>query len=309
MKVLDTQVDYVTKNFDNMKKLIIYSLSILTLFFSSCTNKSDSSGTDLLSFNSDSNFSGNIKILEGLKNFYADSKSSYNIGHLSIAKTNGSSDGNFTQTMSGNSFINFKGDISIFDEKNNLIPIDNERKRLQPKFSELSKLFGTSISLELHSNPSSSSGTNFRSDTSLIWKNVLYIPKSLVVTDFGDVEQKTGSLQIVSKKNGKKLTWIPDKDSRNDKGVVIQLGYRPEYEKQFPNRSNYPSKSVDKYITTEDSGSYQLSEKDLKEFPSPLNGLEITIYRGNYLSSQTKDHKIISVISYDCYRTNIRISE
>ena len=94
--------------------------------------------------------------------------------------------------------------------------------------TEIRHFYGTKLFFESVDSLNTQKNINFN------WKDSLYVPKLLVVTNL----LFTGNARKTSRKNGQIITWIPDLQKRNFNGVIIRLDHNPIYEKLMPAKKN-----------------------------------------------------------------------
>lgn len=109
--------------------------------------------------------------------------------------------------------------------------------------------------------------------------NKMYIPKLLKIY-YSDKTIKNGSI----------LKWNTDTD--NKKGIIIWLSYTPLDQGDMSIISNN-RKVITHGLTTEDDGSYTITENDLERFPKN-SVLSINIARTNYIINSDETPSLIA---------------
>ena len=282
-----------------MKQIILFVMLVL----SSTSCKKSGDNQDMYTpFSTSKNYSwaGDKKLIDQLISYYSKTRDEQKLaGNLLIQKSNGSADGTFDENTTistyiksdSNSRISFfsKGiDFLIKKESNGVFKLENSHR-------DKYQFFGETIKVQ------SNAGVTLRNDTSTTWTASLYVPRPLVVTGLN----LTG-LEEVSRNVGKTISWIPDNTPANDKGVIIRLRYDALFEKAFPNTEILPIEDMERFIVVSDNGSYQLTSQDLRDFPVPLNSLEISIFRGNY---QVFDNaNPVALCVFDFFKTYVKLN-
>ncbi len=280
-----------------MKKIIIFSFVIFCI--TACKKSGDLAQELNFPFITSKNVSwtGDKVLLNQLIGYYTKTKDEQRLaGNVFIQKSNSNPNGEFDENTFTNTYI--KGDsdsqaalyskgtaFSIEKQQNGVFKVRNSEK-------DKYKLFGETIKIE------SNSGVILRNDSASNWSASMYVPKPLIVTNFNPEEQ-------LSKSTGKQISWVPDNNPANNKGVILRLLYDPLFEKSFPNTDALPSESIERYITVADNGNYQLNADDLRNFPAPLHGFEITIFRGNFQISDT--NRPVAVCAFDYFKTYVQL--
>jgi hypothetical protein len=279
-----------------MKRNLI--IAILCLAFGSCQKNIESIDRQKdESYKTESNkyyyyYGGDLKQLSDAESFFkkqgnavSDNTTGYlsfrtNNGPTNIAKSYKSTQGNFFSTV-------FK-EIYFTNDKGLSVPlkIDKFKKFVFDDIS-LDNIFGRTITLS-SVNPS---GLNSRGEG---WTDGMYVPLPLNLSYVANNNTAT-------KSNGFTLNWV--KDVKNDKGVFINIEYEPSTEM---NPTQEQRRNIIKIISVADNGSYTLTKDDLKEFPTPLQHLAFSVYRGNYKISQF-DGKDVPIYIYDKVGFDIRL--
>ena len=280
-------------------KIFFFLNLIFFVILNACTNKVQAFKSSYLSKKNSQSFYGDKKLLKQFKDF--DFKTKYpNKPDIvfSIQKNNYSNNGDKNDESNLiNTSVLLPKNGAVFYLNKTMVSFENHTLNFSK--TEIRHFYGTKLFFESVDSSNTQKNINFN------WKDSLYVPKPLVVTNL----LFTGNARKTSRKNGQIITWIPDLQKRNFNGVIIRLDYNPIYEKLMPAKKNYPNYLIDKYIIAADIGSYQISKKDLKGFPYPLNGLGITIYRGNFLKPTTSKNKIVKIILYDSFTTSVMLTE
>lgn len=107
----------------------------------------------------------------------------------------------------------------------------------------------------------------------------LYIPKLLKIEDLNSVI-KTGSV----------LKW--NTDTKNKKGIILWLSYSPLDQADMRIISDN-RKIITHGLTTDDDGSYALTEEDLERFPNN-SVLRLNIARTNYIINDEQNPSLIA---------------
>ncbi|NJO91246.1 MAG: hypothetical protein HC831_21480 [Chloroflexia bacterium] len=77
--------------------------------------------------------------------------------------------------------------------------------------------------------------------------------------------------------------------------------------KSFSNTEGLPSTDYEKFIVVKDVGNYQLTANDLSNFSTPLNGLEITLIRGNYQLTGAGSQNV-AFCAFDSFKTHVKLN-
>lgn len=275
---------------------------LVTTTFVACQKHVDNSNDFNAPFITSTNhsWSGDKGLIQQLVDFYTKTHDDKKLlGDILIQKHNSRSDGKFDMNTTVNAYIKSDSNAVVSLSSNDgtsyiLEKYSNGNFSIRNSHEEKFKLYGKTVNVE------SKKGVTFRSDTIIDWNTSLYIPQSLVVTCFNEPD-----LQI-SKNTGKNITWIPDNNSANDKGVIIRLTYNPLYEKLFPNTGSLSNTDFERLIVVKDNGSYQLTAADLSDFQTPLNGLEITLFRGNFRVTGASNQAVAFCV-FDFFKANVKL--
>jgi hypothetical protein len=283
-----------------MKK-IKYSVLLIFTIISSCQKNSnilDSLGNQKKS--GQINWTGDIRLMKQIYDFNEKTSNSEQLqGTIVIQKQNSTENMPILEDIGGtNTFFYFKDvdKFSVNNQKEDFILNKSTNNNFNaPKKYGSSDIYGK----KLRFNVSQDNKLNVRNDEIINWEESLYVPNTLQIT------KKIEYNESISKATGGELVqWIPDPNPENDKGVVVKLTYDPFSEKTISKSTNLPDKRMELYIVAPDNGKFVLKPEHLADFPSPLLGLGITIFRGNFKASPI-NNKIVKIGAYDHFTFNI----
>jgi hypothetical protein len=239
---------------------------------------------------------GDLKMLKNMLEFYEQTKDSKSlIGSTLIQKDNATTNfPNVTNEGAFNSNFNFLSSNNFI--LSNGIQDFSLEKVNESNFATKTKLVANDIyGKKLTFKAVVNDKLNIRSEDFGTWEESIYVPKTLQITS------NMKYFDNISKRNGSNLIkWIPDNNPENDKAVVIRLRYNPNVEKTTNKATNLPNNIIDKYIVVKDEGTFDVKNVHLKDFPTPLFSLQVTIFRGNFKKSQVNG-KNISIVVFDSF--------
>lgn len=273
-----------------MKKIFFYAFLCSISIIVSCKKRDNiilSSPLAFMQITDDSNntFGGDLGLVDKFLDFYNKSEISDRSGIIHIAKYNNSMNG----ADETSSFVNtYLGDLNF-----NNMTVTSDSKTLSIERQGNNFFFPKELEQNLNGKNILFNGVGSLGN----WQDGFYVPQKLIISSPSNQD-----IISISKKNGFNISWNQDPNAENDKGVLIELTYENMAEKLFPNSDFLPSYDISHRIIVPDDGQYTLTPQDLQSFPTPIRGLRIGIYRGNYKASYHTG-KVIPMMYFEKYTT------